>query len=73
MKIRVRAAVAVGAAVGLSLLAIPALAGADPPSSAPSFALGADHAVFVQTDDVAGNQIAAYHRNVNGTLVPAGT
>jgi 6-phosphogluconolactonase (cycloisomerase 2 family) len=28
--------------------------------------------VFVQTDNPAGNQIVAYHRNVNGTLVLAG-
>jgi 6-phosphogluconolactonase (cycloisomerase 2 family) len=73
MKNRVRAALAVGATVGLSVLAIPALAGASPPPNAPVFAFGADHAVFVQTDNVTGNQIVAYHRNVDGTLVPAGS
>jgi 6-phosphogluconolactonase (cycloisomerase 2 family) len=73
MKTRVRAALAVGATVGLSVLAIPALAGASPPPNAPVFAFGADHAVFVQTDNVTGNQIVAYHRNVDGTLVPAGS
>ena len=31
------------------------------------------HALFVQTDNTAGNQIVAYHRNLNGTLAPAGT
>jgi 6-phosphogluconolactonase (cycloisomerase 2 family) len=29
--------------------------------------------VFVQTDNPAGNQVVAYHRNVNGSLAPAGT
>jgi len=28
-----------------------------------------DHAVFVQTDDVTGNQVVAYHRAADGTLV----
>lgn len=73
MKTRVRAALGAGAAVGLSVLAFPVLAGANPPPNAPPFAFGADHAVFVQTDNVAGNQVVAYHRNVNGTLVPAGS
>ena len=29
--------------------------------------------MFVQTDNTAGNQVVAYHRNPNGTLAPAGT
>lgn len=33
---------------------------------------GADHAVFVQSNNPAGNQILAYHRGDNGTLTPAG-
>src|ERR1035438_944099 len=33
---------------------------------------GADHALFVQTDNVAGNQVVAYHRAGNGTLTLAG-
>jgi 6-phosphogluconolactonase (cycloisomerase 2 family) len=33
---------------------------------------GAQHAVFVQTDNTAGNQIVAYHRATNGTLSQAG-
>jgi len=73
MKSLSRLAVAIGATVGLSVLALPTLAGASPPPNGPPFAIGADHAVFVQTDNPAGNQIVAYHRNVNGTLVPAGT
>lgn len=34
---------------------------------------GADHAVFVQTNDPAGNHVLAYHRANNGTLTLAGT
>jgi 6-phosphogluconolactonase (cycloisomerase 2 family) len=33
----------------------------------------ADHAVFVQTDDPAGNKIVAYHRASDGSLTEAGT
>src|SRR4051794_26244093 len=33
----------------------------------------ASHAVFVQTNDPAGNQILAYHRANNGTLTLTGT
>ena len=73
MKTVARLAVAVAAAIGLSVLALPTLAGANSPPGVPPFAVGADHAVFVQTDNPTGNQIVAYHRNVNGTLVPAGS
>ena len=73
MKTLSRLAVAVGATVGLSVLALPTLADASPLPSGPPPTVGADHAVFVQTDNPAGNQIVAYHRNVNGTLVLAGT
>ena len=31
------------------------------------------HAVFVQTDNPAGNQIVAYDRAPNGSLIPAGS
>jgi hypothetical protein len=34
---------------------------------------GARHAVFVQTDNLAGNQVVAYHRGADGTLSKAGT
>jgi 6-phosphogluconolactonase (cycloisomerase 2 family) len=34
---------------------------------------GASHAVFVQTDNTAGNQVVAYERAANGTLTLAGT
>jgi 6-phosphogluconolactonase (cycloisomerase 2 family) len=73
MKTIARFVVAIGAALGLSVVALPAFAGAD--SAPPSFLFGngGDHAVFVQTDNPAGNQVVAYHRNVDGTLAPAGT
>lgn len=34
---------------------------------------GGNHAVFVQTDNTAGNQVVAYERSGNGTLTLAGT
>ena len=34
---------------------------------------GARHAVFVQTDNLTGNQVVAYRRAPDGTLTPAGT
>jgi 6-phosphogluconolactonase (cycloisomerase 2 family) len=50
-----------------------AFAGAAGAAPTPSGYGGADHAVFVQTDNPAGNQIVAYARSANGTLAPAGT
>jgi 6-phosphogluconolactonase (cycloisomerase 2 family) len=41
-------------------------------SAAPALAAGADHAVFVQNDRLAGNQIVAYSRSSEGTLTQAG-
>ena len=73
MKTLVRFAVAAGAAFGLSALVLPAVAGADPAPNVPAFTANGDHAVFVQTDNPAGNQVVAYHRNSNGTLAAAGT
>jgi 6-phosphogluconolactonase (cycloisomerase 2 family) len=73
MKALTRFALAAGAAVGLSALVLPAVAGADPAPNSPAFAQGGDHAVFVQTDNTAGNQVVAYHRNPNGTLATVGT
>jgi 6-phosphogluconolactonase (cycloisomerase 2 family) len=67
-----RFAAAASAAVGLSLVALPAVAGADPSPGFAPYAAGADHAVFVQTDNPAGNQVVAYHREDGGSLVPAG-
>src|SRR3984957_3091481 len=73
MKALTRFALAAGAVVGLSAVALPAVAGADPAPPLPAFAQGGGHALFVQTDNTAGNQIVAYIRNANGTLAPAGT
>jgi DNA-binding beta-propeller fold protein YncE len=56
------------AATATALVAGPAvLANAAPPTS------GADHAVFVQTDDPAGNSIVAYARHDDGTLTYSAT
>jgi 6-phosphogluconolactonase (cycloisomerase 2 family) len=63
------AVVAAAAAVAVAGLATPALAS----PAAPSFGFGgASHAVFVQTDNTAGNQVIAYHRAGDGVLRPAG-
>jgi hypothetical protein len=57
------------AAAGLAVtFAAPAPASA----AAPAFG-GPGHAVFVQTDNPAGNQVVAYHRAPDGTLSPAGS
>ena len=72
--VRLGSAIAVAAAglataVALSF-ATPALAS----TAVPAFGGGgASHAVFVQTDNTAGNQVVAYHRASDGTLSPAGT
>ena len=74
MKRLIRLAVAIGAFLGLSALVAPIAAGADGvPQGAPSFEGGANHVVFVQTDNTAGNQIAAYDRSNSGSLSLAGT
>jgi 6-phosphogluconolactonase (cycloisomerase 2 family) len=41
--------------------------------SGPAWSGGAGHAVFVQTDNLAGNSVVAYQRNGDGTLTAAGT
>jgi 6-phosphogluconolactonase (cycloisomerase 2 family) len=67
-----RMALGAGAVLGLSAWVAP-VAGAQGPPSGPWFGNGGDRAVFVQTDNVAGNQIVAYHRNHDGTLSLADT
>ena len=57
------AAAALAVVAGLSS---PAFAGT-------SFADGASHVVFVQTDNTAGNRVVAYHRAADGTLTQAGS
>ena len=65
--IRVTAAAAVTAAAVASA-ASPAFASASSPADA-----GGGHAVFVQTDNTAGNRVVAYRRAADGTLTPAGS
>ena len=55
--------------LGLATLAAAALAAA---GSAPALAAGTKHAVFVQTDNVKGNQVVVYDRATDGTLTEAG-
>ena len=50
-----------------------ALAGPASAATAHQFAGGADRAVFVQTNNAAGNQVVAYHRSSDGTLTWAGS
>jgi 6-phosphogluconolactonase (cycloisomerase 2 family) len=61
-------------AIGVGMLAMTALAApafASPAASAGDS--GNTGAVFVQTDNTAGNAVAAYHRAPDGTLTLAGT
>jgi DNA-binding beta-propeller fold protein YncE len=58
------AALAAGAAAAAPAAAATAHRGLIPPSAS---------AVFVQTDNTAGNEIVAYHRAADGTLTQAGT
>ena len=53
--------------LGLSALVAPVAAGADGFHHGPPFG-GDNQVVFVQTDNTAGNQVAAYDRADNGTL-----
>jgi 6-phosphogluconolactonase (cycloisomerase 2 family) len=66
----------IAAGLGITALAsgglLTALAG--PAAATQSqWANGAAHAVFVQTDNTAGNAVAAYYRAADGTLTLAGT
>jgi 6-phosphogluconolactonase (cycloisomerase 2 family) len=54
-------------------LAGPAAASGASGATAQQFAHGAARAVFVQTDNLAGNQVVAYHRAADGALTLAGT
>src|SRR5579863_1450818 len=57
-----RLAVGASAALGFLAWVVPLPAGAAPRGA------GADHAVFVQTDNPAGNELVAYDRSGDGTL-----
>jgi 6-phosphogluconolactonase (cycloisomerase 2 family) len=70
MKRIIGGALAAGAAAALGGLAAPAAGAQDVATPARA---GGLHAVFVQTDNTAGNQVVAYERAGNGTLTPAGT
>ena len=54
--------------LGISALVAPVAAGADSVPQGPPFGGHDTQVVFVQTDNTAGNQIAAYDRADNGTL-----
>lgn len=58
----------VGASASAATAPAAALRSAPSTSSAGGRATGIDHAVFVQTNNVAGNQIIAYHRSATGAL-----
>ena len=58
-----------GLAAGAAAWLGPIAAGAQEVPSA----TGADHAVFVQTDNPSGNQVVAYQRAADGSLALAGT
>ena len=61
----------------VAFAAVAVLAGASGSASAfgeseSAFGAGPDQAVFVQTDNAAGNQVVAYDRAADGTLTQAG-
>jgi len=62
------AAVAAAALAGFAGFATPAFA-----STATTQSFGAHRAVFVETDNVNGNQVVAYHRAADGTLSQVAT
>jgi DNA-binding beta-propeller fold protein YncE len=62
-----------GLAAALLSAGVIGLAGAATAAPAQFGFGGPDHAVFVQTDNPSGNQVAAYLRSGNGALTPAGT
>jgi 6-phosphogluconolactonase (cycloisomerase 2 family) len=59
------------AAVALTAATAAAFAAPASAAAARSFFPGAGHAVFVQTDAVAGNRVVAYHRSGDGSLTLA--
>jgi hypothetical protein len=72
--IRVTAAAALAVATTAAAAAIaatPAFASVSSPAA--TARADGDHAVFVQTDNTAGNRIVVYRRGADGTLSPAGS
>ena len=68
MELLIRLAVAAVAVLGLAAWAAPLTAEAAGPPGAPHSGAGADHVVFVQTDNTAGNQVVVHDRADNGSL-----
>jgi|SRR5450756_1751509 len=67
---------AAAAALAVAAFAAPAASAATKPAPAApghGFHVGDSDAVFVMTDNTAGNSVAAYHRASDGTLTLAGT
>ncbi len=73
MKRITRLAVGAGTVLGLSAFAAPIAAQASASFRAPDSGARGQHPVFVQTDGVAGNHVAAYDSAADGTLTLAGT
>jgi 6-phosphogluconolactonase (cycloisomerase 2 family) len=63
----------IGAGVAAAAMAAVPAALAGPAAAATAALRGARDAVFVQTDNLSGNAIVAYHRAPDGTLAQAGT
>jgi hypothetical protein len=72
VRIPIRATAAAAAAVAAAAV-VTAAAPAFAATSSPASASEAGHAVFVQTDNTAGNRVVAYDRAAGGTLTPAGS
>ena len=70
MKVFIRFGLATVVATAVAT-AFAGVAGANTPPN--PYSTGADHVVFVQTDNPAGNQVDAYSRSDSGSLTPAGT
>lgn len=68
MKHITRLAAGAGLALGLATAVAPLAAGAQTRPGSSLAGVGADHAVFVQTDSSSGNQIVAYDRGADGSL-----
>ena len=73
MKRLTRLALGASAVLGLSAFAVRIAAGADGSLPGPIFGGGGERAVFVQTDNVAGNQVVVYDRGANGSLTLVNT
>jgi hypothetical protein len=76
----VKVPIRLGPTVALTAAALGLAVAASVPLAGPAFAStagfgygGADHAVFVQTDNTSGNQVIAYHRAPDGVLRWAGS